>query len=276
MPALRQCGEALQEEGYFGKALARWAKPLERDAALKERVVTAALDAQRGTKDYFAQVLSWCADFMLGDKGRFGRLCALVSGAAGGNAQKIDFGGFIHAASKSGNPAAFRQAAALAEKISPRERKGKRYPERDFGGTVVSADAMLSTSSTCSDDAPSSYPFATDALPWDGNAFLVDWESSPWAMVTLAGECRVRGVLVVNRNPNVGRRRRQVPIEIQVSADGKEWNTVLSDDKVRDEYRADLGEKPAVAKYVRVRRVPGAKKDYFHLNKIIVYGDKLY
>ena len=166
--------------------------------------------------------------------------------------------------------------AALAEKIAPQQRKGKSYPEKDFGGMLVSADAMLSTSSTCKRDNPSAYPFATDALPCKGNAFHTDWEKSPWAKVTLVGECRVRGILVVNENPVASRRDHQVPLEVQVSTDDKEWSTVFSDEKCRDEYRVDLGEKPSVARFVRVRRVPGVRAEVFHLNKILVYGDKLY
>ena len=69
---------------------------------------------------------------------------------------------------------------------------------------------------------------------------------------------------------------RQPPIEVQLSGDGKEWRTVFSDDAVRTEYRVDLGDKSVVAKFVRVRRVPGAREDFFHLNKILVYGDRMY
>ena len=279
MPALRQGGDAIREEGSFENALEKWAKPLRRNADLKERVAAAALEAQQGTKDYFSQVVAWSSDLLIGGGDRFDRLSSLIarlSGGDGNGGRTADFGGLILAASKSGNPAAFRRMAALAEKIAPRQRKGKGYPEKDFGGALVSADALLSTSSTCKRDDPSAYPFATDALPCVGNAFHTDWEKSPWAMVTLVGECRVRGVLVVNANPVASRRDRQVPIEVQVSADGKEWNTVFSDAKRRDEYRVDLGENPVVARFVRVRRVPGARSEVFHLNKILVYGDRLY
>ena len=279
MPALRQSEDAICEEGSFCNALERWTKPLREKPDLKERIASAALEAQQGTKDYFAQVLSWSADIMIGGGDRFERLSGLIarfSGGDGKGGRTADFGGLILAASKSGNPATFRRMAALAEKIAPHPRKGKSYPEQDFGGVLVSADALLSTSSTCTRDDPSAYPFATDALPCSGNAFHTDWEKSPWAMVTLVGECRVRGILVVNANPVASRRGRQVPLEVQVSADGKEWDTVLSDEKKRDEYRVDLGEKPTVARFVRVRRVPGARAEVFHLNKILVYGDKLY
>ena len=279
MPALRQGEDSIREEGSFVNALERWTKPLRRKPDLKERVAVAALEAQRDTKDYFGQVLSWSADLMIGDGDRFERISGLVAALSGGKGEgglKVNFGGLILAASKSGNPATFRRMAALAEKIAPQQRKGQSYPEKDFGGDLVSADALLSTSSTCRRDNPAAYPFATDALPCSGNAFCTDGEKSPWAMVTLAGECRVRGILVVNKSSDEGRRSRQVPLEVQVSVDGKEWNTVLSDENSREEYRADLGEKPAVARFVRVRRVPGAKTEMFHLNKILVYGDRLY
>ena len=273
MPALRQGEDKMQEEGFFDRALSRWTKPIGKDAALTERVAVAALEAQAGTKDYFAQTLSWCADFMIADAGRFGRLAELLGRLSGGNGQNIDFGRIILAASKAGNFAAFRQMAELQAKVSPLKRQGKGYPEKDFGGVLVSADAMLRTSSTSRWDWPASYPLGLDALPLSGNAFHTDKEKEPWAMVVLAGECRVRGVLVANPG---GYRGRQPPIEVQLSGDGKEWRTVFSDDAVRTEYRVDLGDKSVVAKFVRVRRVPGAREDFFHLNKILVYGDKLY
>ena len=273
MPALRQGEDKMQEEGFFDSALARWTKPIGKDAALTERVAVAALEAQAGTKDYFAQTLSWCADFMIADAGRFGRLAELLGRLSGGNGQNIDFGRIILAASKAGNFAAFRQMAELQSKVSPLKREGKGYPEKDFGGVLVSADAMLRTSSTSRWDWPASYPLGLDALPLSGNAFHTDKEKEPWAMVVLAGECRVRGVLVANPG---GYRGRQPPIEVQLSGDGKEWRTVFSDDAVRTEYRVDLGDKSVVAKFVRVRRVPGAREDFFHLNKILVYGDRMY
>ena len=88
--------------------------------------------------------------------------------------------------------------------------------------------------------------------------------------------CTVRGVLVVNKTPGKKYRPRQAPIEVQLSEDGKEWQTVFTDKKVRNEYRVDLGNKKTRAKFIRVRRTPNAKNEVFHLNKILVYGDRLY
>lgn len=61
-----------------------------------------------------------------------------------------------------------------------------------------------------------------------------------------------------------------------VGEDGETWRSVFTDSRNRDVYRVDLSAAPVKAKYVRVRRTPGAKDEFFHLNKILVYGVKLY
>ena len=48
------------------------------------------------------------------------------------------------------------------------------------------------------------------------------------------------------------------------------------EDQVRDTYRIDLRMTAPRARYVRIRRVPDAKDDVYHLNKLLVYGKKLY
>lgn len=69
---------------------------------------------------------------------------------------------------------------------------------------------------------------------------------------------------------------RQVPLEIQISDDGESWQTVYTDGQVKPTYRVDLRGKALRAKYVRVQRRAGAKKEVYHLSKILVYGKKLY
>ena len=276
MPALRQGEDKMQEEGFFDSALARWTKPIGKDAALTERVAVAALEAQAGTKDYFAQTLSWCTDFIIADAGRFGRFAELLGRLSGGNGQNIDFGRIILASSKSGNMAAFRQVGELQKKFSMPKVGPKPYPKEDFGGKLVSAEGMLQISSTSRWDHPANYAFALDETALLGNAFHTAKEKEPWATVVLAGACTVRGVLVVNKTPGKGYRPRQAPIEVLLSEDGKEWKSVFIDKKVRDEYRVDLGAKKARAKFIRVRRMTGVKNEFFHLNKILVYGDPLY
>ena len=94
-------------------------------------------------------------------------------------------------------------------------------------------------------------------------------------MVMLQGPTEVSGVVLENRC-GAQNRHRQAPLELQVSEDGTEWRTVHRDGQVRETYRIDLrGESPR-AKYVRVRREPGAKDDVYHFGKFLVYGKKLY
>ena len=140
----------------------------------------------------------------------------------------------------------------------------------------MSADGMLQTSSTSVWDHPGCYVFALDESAFLDNAFHTRKERSPWGMVVLPGECIVRGVLVVNKTPGKVYRSRQAPIEVQLSEDGKEWMSVFTDKEVRDEYRIDLTGQKVKGRFVRVRRTPGAKDEVFHLNKILVYGDRLY
>ena len=120
------------------------------------------------------------------------------------------------------------------------------------------------------------YAFALDQTPLRGNAFHTDREKSPWAMVVLAGPCRVTGILVVNKTPTSQFRSRQVPIEVQVSEDAITWRTVFTDESCHDEYRVSTAGDRGTVKFVRVRRKPDAREDVFHLNKILVYGRRLY
>ncbi len=279
-PALRQGGDKIQEEGFFDRTLAKWTKPLDGDTIRKERVIYAMLKAQHGTPDYFHQTIAWCSDFMLGDEVRFGRFATLLErlcGSSGGNGAKVDFGSLILAASRSGNISAFHKATVLQRRLSaPESSGGSTYPKRDFKGTLISADGLLKTSSTSSWDSPGRYASALDESPYRGNAFHTAKEKSPWAEVVLAGPCRVRGVLVVNKASSSHNRSRQVPIEVQVSEDGDNWRSVFTETEPRDEYRVTLGMGGLRAKFVRVRRAPDAKDEVFHLGKIIVYGDRLY
>ena len=273
-PLLRQCGEKLAEEGDFNAALASWMKPLDGNAALKEKALFAAISAQTGTPDYFSQTLSGNADFIVSDEKRFERLVASLGkqSAKGG----IDLSGLILAASRSGNLAAFRQLAAMQDRVQLAKKIGKTYPKTDFGAKLLSADGMISGSTTSPWDRPSRYPRAIDDSPPDGNVLHTNKETSPWAMVTLPGEAVVKGVVVENKCPDLRYRDRMAPLEIQLSADGANWTTVYEDGEVRETYRADLRGSAGLARRIRVRRSPGAKDDCFHVTKILVYGNKRY
>ncbi|MGX8704518.1 MAG: hypothetical protein ACSW8H_08745, partial [bacterium] len=158
----------MKDEGDFRSIAERWTKPLEGDAALKERAVVAFASAQYGTRTFYTQTLGWCASFLFEDEARAERFLKLLpklaekfanslKGMKGKSTKEIaeaiaraknlkpDLGTFIAAAEESGNVAAFRQFAAMQEKIG-KPAQGVRFKDRDFGGELVSAEGMITLS----------------------------------------------------------------------------------------------------------------------------------
>ena len=276
-PLLRQSDERLQEEGDFKSVIAKWSKPLEGRPDNMEAVAKAVLEAQENTRDYHAQALTWCGEFVVADKKRLERFASLFGGKAGSGGR--DVSRLILAASKAENLPAFRSLCTLQEKLSPYKVQGRAYPQSDFGsGTLVSSEGMLTTSSTCPQDTPAKYIHAIDATPCNGESFVTaSKEKEPWALVTLKGTVVLKGVVVENKCRAADQRRKQSPIEIETSDDGKTWRSVLSAEDVRETYRADLSRSEMRVRYVRVRRRSDKdNEEPLRLSKILVYGRKLY
>jgi hypothetical protein len=276
MPQLKQSETPIDEEGRFISFLHILTAPLEPNPRLKERVLMAALDAQTGTRDYFSQAVELSAGFMVADEGRMSRFSSkLASVAATGDFKsKVNFGNLIRSAADKNNVGSFQQFAKLQEKFSPIAVKGNPYPEKDFGGTLISKDALLRASSYHRSIPPSCLPLGLDASPFGWCAFHTNCEKSPWALVMLDAPSAINGIVVVNKASRA-LLSRQVPLEIQVSADGSLWRTVYEDAAVRELYRVNLAGKVPNARFVRVRRKPEVRNDYFHLTKILVYGNKI-
>ncbi len=286
-PLLKQGGAKIQEEADFSNVLNSWGEALGDDKQMRYEVLKAMLEAQYGTSDYFSQTMGWGSDFFTksGQGSAMFTKCineAVASatksaGGKGGNGENgMKFGPMILAASRNGNIEAFRNIVKLQEKLSPLSKGGgSAYPLKDFGGDLVSKDGLLQTSSTCGHDHPETYPRAIDESPCNGGAFHTDAEESPWATVVLAGPTDVKGIVVENRFGGVNGNR-QVPIVVEVSEDGKEWTQVFSSNSKQDTYRIPLAENGQRKRQVRVSRKAGDRKEFFHLNKILVYGTKLY
>ncbi|MBO7683691.1 MAG: hypothetical protein J6T51_03080 [Kiritimatiellae bacterium] len=298
-PFTRQPDKMIQDNGDIASAVKKWARPLEGDPALMDRAIGSVVEAQYGTRTYFAQVLGWCAPFVFSDDDRanrflktlpklaerFSKSMRSVPGGAKAAIEAVrgkpDLGQFLIAAESSGNVAAFRQFAAMQEKVG-RPVNGPRYKGRDFSGELVSGEGMLSLSATWTTDIPRKHPRAIDDSPPDGASFCTKEDFEPWAMVTLAGPCELRGVLVVNRGGGDGDRS-QLPLAIEASEDGAEWKSLADDVKLRRQHRLEIPSSRAPrARYVRVRRLRGEgkdglpKKEALSLAKILVYGKKLY
>ena len=279
-PLLRQGDEKLQEEADFKSALTEWTEPLSRNRQLIVPVLKAMLSAQYGTRDFFSQTLGWGGDAMMSSKSgstAFFKVLeeVIAEKSSDGEKAKLDFGPLILGASKTGNMTAFRQLAALQDRLEPAPHDGNAYPGSDFGGELLSAAGMLRTSTTSSWDVPARYARCIDASPCGLNGFHTAKEASPWATVILPGPAEVLGIVAEN-NAGGDNKARQVPLEMQVSEDGEGWKTVFTSDEAQETYRADLRRTPQRACQVRLRRAPDAKTEFFHLGKILVYGRKLY
>lgn len=276
-PFLRQPEEKLAEEADFKSLVLGWTGPFAKDTEKCLAVARALLKAQAGTRDYLTAMLGWGAETLMDTEERFARFVAAVEEACATGSDEgetaLDFGPMILSASKAGNRAAFRQLAALSDRVAPCKEKGKPYPKTYFGGQLLSDGGMLQTSSTSLWDRPADYPRALDATPAGEYAFHTDHEKSPWALVTLEGPTEVRGIVLENRLSNPSR---QVPIVVQVSEDGSTWRTVFTDGEARATYRVDLQAAAPQAKFIKVFREPEAQDVCFHLRKILVYGKKLY
>ena len=276
-----------REEMDIKRVLEAQAKLVGDDAALRGRLFKAALAAQVG-RPAFAEVLGWGADWYLKDATRakdFVRLVEAVGMRAAprggkGAKPKIDCRAMMANAAKAGDLAVFRTVADLFDRLNPVDPKAPRYPESDFGGKLLSAKGMLTTSSTSNWDKSELHGRVLDATkqpnpndPNDLGTFHTGRETAPWAIVELPGDAQVTGVFLLNKfGQNAPR---QVPLEVFVSTDGKTWTRVYETDKVQDEYRIAI---PSArrARYVKVARTPDAKNEFFHFGKILVYGKRLY
>ena len=286
-PLLKQDGSKIQEEADFSTVLTTWGDSLGNDKQARYDVLKAMLMAQYGTSDYFSQTMGWGSDYFTktGDGSKLFTKClneALAEVNKGGKGGKDDggsgmnFGPMLLAASKNGNIEAFRNIVKLQDKLAPLQKGGSPYPLKDFGGDLVSKDGLIQTSSTCGHDDPARYPLAIDESACAGRgAFHTDGEEYPWATVILAGPTQVNGVLIENRFGGYNATR-QVPLIVEISEDGKEWRKIFETETVQDTYRIDLRGADNRTRHVRVSRKEKAKKEVFHLNKILVYGTKLY
>ena len=299
-PLLRQNDEMLLDNGDFSVATSEWTKPLKSSPALMEKTVAVFAAAQYGTKTYFTQVLGWCAPFLFEDEKRADRFLRLLPkladkfsdkmrATAGGakavieaRRERPNLGPFILAAEDSGDMIAFKQFAEMERKIGVQP-AGLDYNDRDFNGVLVSSEGMLTLQGSAPGDTPHLHPRTIDASRVNDFTFCaLGYKAEPSATVVLAGPCELRGIVVVNTCPDKSRCEKQLPMEVEISEDGRVWDKVFFADKLRSSYRIEFkyGDSPR-ARQVRVTLKAGLdgkleQLEYFHLSKILVYGRKLY
>lgn len=102
----------------------------------------------------------------------------------------------------------------------------------------------------------------------DMRACHTDKEENPWVMIELDAARSITGLQIdVFKGWWVVRH-----LCVWVSDGGKEMRLVAKEDRERQRYRFDFQGRNIKAKYIRIGREPGFKKDWFFLHKVLIYG----
>ncbi len=235
----------------------------------------AVLTAQFGTRDAFGRVIRWGSGRFLEDKDYASRYIAALNeildkeDGAGDVLGKYVRDAII-GASNAQNIAAFQSLCDLQDRLKPVDRAVLfNEEEAKQWGYLCSANGLLRISSTSQWDHPSAYRHVIDDKV-ETDAFHTREEVGPWAEVELAGPSEVSRVFLKNTTGNIAR---LVPFVVEVSEDGKKWQTVVEEATAKRDYTYTFP--PVKGQYVRVR-CTGANKTFLHLRKMMIYGKKLY
>ncbi len=271
---LRQGDWKTAEFCNYERVLNEQAKMVENAPNVVFDFFAADLSTQFGTADAFGRLMRWGGDRFLGDEAFARRYVATLNALLKkhgneDNALGRHLRGAILGASKAGNHEAFRSLCALQDALEP----PKAREPIDFSALadapLLSDKAVLRLSTTSHWDAPQIYHHVIDGLTSEW-AFHTAKEKTPHAEVILPGMAEVSTVYLRNRQGNPDR---LVPFVVEVSEDGKVWQTVASATEVREDYTFTF--KPIKAKFVRVQCQP-EETTFLHLRKFCVFGKKLY
>lgn len=257
----------------FRAVLDAHAKLLDHRPQALQDLFRVAVGTNYGTSSYFGAIMTWGGNLFLDDPDQTAAMIAAVEAAAkrsGIQAKGNFLAAAIRKASVDGNAQAFRQLCDLQDKLSPPE---KILPPI-FTDPLLSAGGMLQVSTTSHWDHPERYRRLLDASDEPAIAFHTESETAPWVQAILPGMAEITGIYVANTQG--GHSGRQLPIRVEVSADGKAWQEVFASDQNQREWKVDLAGRNIRAQYIRIGRRPDAKKECFHLRKLQVYGKKLY
>lgn len=268
-----------EEMNYGGEVMRRMGKLFKDDKERLFKVLVVALEANWGTRTYFTQVLRYGLDTYQKDTEMCNRYVDAFGKIAKHHEKKgeemdakgLDWRALISATSVGHQRDAFQTLATLRNRLQPPP-EGTPYPEKDFGGRLVSAKGVFYTSGRVKGDAPEDYPRVIDASPLKPKRpYQVATKpvESPWAIVELQGMCKISGVRVTGD--------KMVQTVISISEDGESWTVVQSDDATeRAETRVAFQGMRPKAKFVKISRAANATTEPMRLSKVLVYGDTLY
>ena len=271
--ALPQPESKIAEEMNFAKdALKRALARFKGDERSQMKIITAAMEANRFSKTYLSQIYACAMKNYADDPKMLKRFFATAAECTGsGMAGAIEDKGFwrqIYAMrGVMEDRALFRRLASIRNEYDP-PRGSAVPPYRDFGRPLVSGDALVTVSSKGAGDAPEDRPRISDATAYDQSRrgiFATKKEKTPWVEVGFAGDAVVHGVSAVGDCRGLA---------VWTAGEDGAWREVAN--VVADEkgLRADMTASPVPARKVRVGLKNG--EGTLSLNKVLVYGDRLY
>lgn len=258
----------------FDSALDAQAKLIGKDTAKLLAFFERVLALQSKSAAWFAPTISWGQDeFGKDPKTSAAYFAALArvfaNSSAGGSSDGLRnaLRAALLAAATADNTDAFQ---ALGKTTKPFVGETKTKVEA-FSGDLLSSGGLLKLSSTCGHDAPESHWAVIEGL--DKGRCHTDSEVRPNVTARLGRLGEVSGIVVVN-NPGQNIVR-EFPMVVSVSENGKDWTQVARIAEpvgvVRVGLDAAQGKR---VQYVRVGR-DDDRKEFFHLQNLLVYGRKL-
>ncbi len=281
LATFREPPEKTVESMYYDeKVMTPLAACFEKEREALWELVPSALEGQAKSRTYYNSIIKWASENMMGTPVETKRILRIFAASAEKTGHELDYSDMILTACAQEDHASFNHVYTLIGKISPKllpKTTSKKYPESDFGGALISATALIKVSKTTDNNNPILYRYALSPDDFVGeHGFIAHRDKHPYADIVLAGESEINGFTIVNSGHN-GSERLQVPMEISISLDGKDFKIIHTLEAVDSEWRIQLPA-PVKAKYIRLQPIRNEKEDgkFFHLHKVLVYGRKLY
>lgn len=270
------------------------------DAALQLQFFGALLSIHHSNdplyNGFFGSVLNWGNNRFAGNPATSAAYAKTLANFFGSQSAALDKGmltgiisGGIRKASEAGDFSSYKQWNEMAKRMLPpirpedvhlNSQQSGLYPKfAPFPGDLLSKDGMLRTSSACPSDRPLAYSQAISSGQF-GGWFDTNSEDKPWAMVQLPGDCKISGIVLVNRyenSPDNAEFKWAAPLKVTVSTDAKTWSDVATVNTPEAVMRIDLQAKAPQARYVKIERIPSAQPaGRFHFRGFLIYGRRLY
>lgn len=264
----------------FDRVLNENKKILGNDKEIAFNLMEKLLVAHEESDRYFVRTLNWAQDLFGKDKNykeRFNsRIEDLATNSNSSERFRDLFTNNITEAAKTGNAENFVRFSKLANKLFKEEPTQATAPFNKiepFPGYMLSKKGILQTSSSSRwDKVLNHYDVISNTLT--GGNFHTNRDLDPYAIVQLEGKGELSGINIVNFSRFSAR---QLPLVVEVSENGTNWQQVFRTEKNATHWKIDLQGKNIKATHVRVSSdKPEGKKEFFHLRGIFVYGRKLF